>query len=192
MWNCHWQDSIDYGEKYNWGLIETHKKIMAQWRDCKEQDVLRVPIDGYIGSILDRYRNMARELPEKTMLIQQEQWLRQQGRAIRGCGETGIWQLTRGGIAVAWVLSQATVGATVVLVGFDIIRAGVALPVEAAFSPKYQASPGFWGIDGYTPGATKEGNHDYVAERRLLELIAAHKGGVRLVFAEDEWPCHPE
>ena len=115
-------------------------------------------------------------------------WLRNEGRAIKGEGERGIWQLTRGGIAACWAIYNAPNGGEVILVGFDVIKRGVALPVADAFAPEYQAHPGFWGIDGYQEGKTKEGNHDYPAERALIELVAARKGAVSVYYAEDIWP----
>lgn len=183
MWNCDWQAPADYGRRYDWGLIETHKKVLKQFSTHRKL----APSKGWIASKLYCTRDVMAMVPTGAVLIDQEMWLKQEGRAIKGCGEKGVWQLTRGGIAACWAVHQAIPGDTLVLVGFDIIKAGVAPAVDAAFSPEYQAHKGFWGLDGFTPGATKEGNHDYPAERRLIELVAARRGGVRLVFAEDEW-----
>ncbi len=182
MWNWEWQRPADHGTRYDIGLLETHRRVLQQWRAHN----VATPAYGWIVSKLDGGSAFA--LPMPHTLIDQQQWLTQEGRACHGCGETGRWELTRGGIAACWAISQAPIGARVILVGFDVIKAGIAPAVDEAFSPAYQASGGFWGIDGFTPGSTKEGNHDYPAERRLIELVAARKGGVTVAFAEDVWP----
>lgn len=184
MWNWHWQDSADYGTRYDWGLIEVHKSIVAQWREHNQRE----PAKGWLASLLQRYRGMVSEVPGDAYLISQELYLRQPPRAQWGVGETGSWQLTRGGVAACWAIANAArEGDTVVLVGFDVIKAGIAAPVADAFSPEYMASAGFFGMGCYVPGKTKEGNHDYPAERRLIEFLAA-RHAVTLRFAEDIWP----
>ena len=183
MWNWHWQSSDDYGTRYDIGLIETHSKVMKQWREHN----CSTPCIGWIASKLHQGR-AATALPAPHLIVDQDVWLKGDGRACHGVGVTGVWQLTRGGVAACWAIGQAPPGTRVVLVGFDVIKAGVAPALDEAFSPGYQVSGGFWGVDGFTPGATKEGNHDYPAERRLIELLATRRGGVRLEFAEDVWP----
>lgn len=182
MWNWHWQKPEDYGTRYTIGVLEVHKQIMAQFREHNQHQ----PKDGWIASLLLRYRNMVNELPPKTQLVQQEAWLRMPRRHDRGVGETGLWQLTRGGIAACWALQNSQAGDHVILVGFDVIKAGIAAPVADAFSPEYLKSGGFFGMGCYVPGKTKEGNHDYPAERRLLEFLAA-RNAVKLSFADDVW-----
>lgn len=182
MWNWHWQDAADYGTRYDWGLIEVHKSIIEQWREHNQHR----PAKGWLGSMLMRYRNMINELPTDAVIINQEAYIRQPRREDWGVGETGVWQLTRGGVAACWAISNAKEGDMVVLVGFDVIKAGIAAPVDEAFSPEYMASAGFFGMGAYVAGKTKEGNHDYPAERRLLEFLAA-RWAVKLHFAEDVW-----
>jgi hypothetical protein len=183
MWNWHWQAAADYGSRYDVGLIEVHKQTIADWRAHNRHQ----PSQGWIASLLMRYRGMVGEVPPTAALINQERWLKLQQRKDWGCGETGDWQLTRGGIAACWAISTAREGDAIALVGFDVIRAGIALPVEDAFSPEYMASGGFFGMGCYVPGRTKEGNHDYPAERRLIEFMAA-RVPVSVAFAQDVWP----
>lgn len=183
MWNWHWQAPADYGTRYDVGLLEVHKATMADWRKHNQHE----PAQGYIASLLMRYKDMVSELPDTAMVINQEVYLRQPQRRAWGMGETGQWQLTRGGIAACWAISAAREGDTVVLVGFDVIKAGIAAPVEEAFSPEYMASGGFFGMGSYKPGKTKEGNHDYPAERNLIAFIGA-RCAVNVQFAEDIWP----
>jgi hypothetical protein len=183
MWNWHWQKPEDYGTRYDVGLIEVHKTTIRDWREHNQ----RQPAQGWIGSLLGRYRGMISELPPAARVINQEIYTRQPRKQDWGCGETGVWQLTRGGVAACWAISQSKEGSSVVLVGFDIIRGGIALPVEDAFSAEYQSSAGFWGIGIYEAGKTKEGNHDYPAECRLYEFLAA-RHSINLSFAQDIWP----
>jgi hypothetical protein len=37
------------------------------------------------------------------------------------------------------------------------------------------------------PEGTKDGNHDVVAERKLVEIMTARRGDIRLSFAQDVW-----
>ena len=185
MWEWHWQAPVDYGTRYDWGLIETHRKVLDKF-DAFNSGKPRL---GWIASKLYCNARCLATLPPNSIVVDQEQWLKQEGAAIKGFGETGKWQLTRGGVAACFAISRAKPGTTLVLVGFDNIRRGVALAPDAAFSPIYQADPAFWGMDGYKEGATKEGNHDYPAERRLIELVASRRGGVTVAFAQDFWPC---
>ncbi len=184
MWNWEWQDSIDYGNRYDFGILETHEKVLRQWRN----NCTIMPRRQWLVSLLHCTKRVMAEVPPNSRLVDQEQWLKHEGRFIRGQGETGVWQLTRGGIAACWAVTNCPPGSTIVLVGFDVIKRGVALPVNEAFAPVYQESGGFWGIGCYAEGKTKEGNHDYPAERKLIELVAAHRGNVEIAFAEDYWP----
>lgn len=178
MWNWDWQAPADYGTRYDLGIIETHRKVLRQWRECNAP----VPALGWLASMLFCTLDVVAELPRPCETIEQEGWTEQGD----GMGERDVWQLTRGGIAACWAIEHSEAGGEVVLLGFDNIRAGVALATDAAFAPVYQAHPGFWGIDGYREGTTKEGNHDYPAERRLIDKLAAARG-VRVVFPEDAW-----
>lgn len=182
MWNWHWQAEADYGRRYDWGLMEVHKATVRDWRAHNQ----RQPGDGWIASLLMRYRDMEKDLPRSARLVDQQRWLEMRRPQDRGCGETGRWQLTRGGIAACWSIMNAEAGDRIILVGFDVIRAGIAMAPDEAFSPDYQQSAGFWGLDGFKEGATKEGNHDYPAERRLIEFLA-ERSGVGLAFAQDCW-----
>lgn len=183
MWEWHWQEPDDYGTRYDWGLVETHRKVLDKFNALNRH----WPEKGFIASKLYHTSKTLGSLPPRSMIIDQEQWLQQEGKAIKGVGLTGLWQLTRGGVAACWAISRAAPGSTVVLLGFDNVRGGIALAPDAAFSPVYQADPAFWGMDAYKEGETKEGNHDYPAERRLIELVAARRGGVTVAFAQDFW-----
>jgi hypothetical protein len=182
MWNWHWQDAADYGIRYDFGLIEVHKICIRDWINHNQHQ----PAVCWLASLLLTYRDMAKELPDDIIMLGQEVWLREPQRKFWGMGETGVWQLTRGGVAACWAIDSAREGDTLTLVGFDVIKAGIAAPVEEAFSPEYMNSGGFFGMGSYKPGRTKEGNHDYPAERSLLEFKAARKA-VTLQFAQDAW-----
>lgn len=184
MWNWDWQQPADYGTRYDVGLLEVHPKIMKQWREFNRS----TPTEGWVASQLHCGRASPPMPPNCLIVDQKTRWIDQEGRAagIKGAGETGEWELTRGGIAACWAMEHVSPRGEVILVGFDNIAAGIALPPEAAFSPEYQAHGGFWGMDGYKGGVSKEGNHDYIAEGLLLKAMAARLGIV-LRFAEDVW-----
>lgn len=184
MWNWEWQNPADCGTRYDYGLHETHRKVIGQWREhCTKH-----PARAYVVSILERYRDYERDFPDGSIFINQRQWLNVEGRRIKGVGETGVWELTRGGIAACWAITQARDGDEIVLAGFDNMRAGIALPVDEAFGQAYQVDPAAWPLSDYTPGLTKNGNHDFPAELRLIQLMASQRGSIKLSFAQDIWP----
>ncbi len=187
MWNWGWQASADYGCRFSIGILEVHPKIIKQWR---AHGGTAEPDEAWVASILIAPRSTYDSLPKRCITVDQKyRWIEQEGRArgIHGMGETGQWELTRGGIAACWAMENTAPGGEVILVGFDNIAAGIALPPDAAFAPVYQEHPGFWGMDGYKAGVSKEGNHDYVAELALLRGMAARLG-VKLRFAGEVWP----
>jgi hypothetical protein len=184
MWNCHWQPAEDYGTRYDFGLLETHRRLLKLYRDTKPPK----PAQGWIVSRLDQYAGWQADIPQPYQLFDQREWINGEGAAIGGMGVKGKWELTRGSLAACWAMTrQAKPGATVVLIGFDNIHAQIFLPIAVAFSDRYQADPaGAWIYTGYEPGVTKDGNHDVAAERLLLEAVAVARG-VKLVFAQDHW-----
>jgi hypothetical protein len=182
MWNWHWCDMKDYGTRYDWGLIEIHP-CLTQWKQHNKCQ----PSQGWVASLLMEDRDY--RFPDNTSIIDQCEFLNSIPEQFQGCGETGTWQLTRGGVAACWAISTAQEGDSLILVGFDVIKDGVAMAVDEAFSPEYMASEGFFGISTFKEGATKEGNHDYPAERYLIETMGKC-AGVAVVFAEDEWPLN--
>lgn len=182
MWDWPWQEFSDYGIRYDWGVLETLAKVMRNWR----QHNRATPAAGWIVSLLDQYAGFLRELPARSIIVDQRDWLRHAGSEA-GVGTTGRWELTRGGIAACWAATRALPGETIVLVGCDNLREGVALPLEAAFPAAYRAHPGAWPFTDYRGGVTKYGNHDFPAERRLIQKLGLHRGA-HVVFAQDVWP----
>lgn len=183
MWNWHWQRRRDYGNHYHWGIVEAHSKVVSQWAEHN----LFTPNDGWICSLLSTERDLYSHYPEGTIALDQREFFHEFPDHMWGCGETGGWQLTRGGVAACWAIRTASEGESIILLGFDTIKAGIAPEVEQAFSPKYMESAGFFGIGSFAPGKTKEGNHDYAAEARLIGWMAG-QAGVKVHFAQDVWP----
>lgn len=187
LWNWHWQDPVDYGTRYDWGLIEIHS-CFWQWKLHNQRE----PAQGWVASVLHMDPKMVALVPPKTLLIdQQKAFISHVPKSKRGIGETGHWHLTRGGVAACWAINTSRAGDNLLLFGFDNVFRGSALPGDEAFSKVYQESAGFWGMNGYKAGATKEGNHDYPAERRLIEFLADRRG-VTVDFTNDVWPEMPE
>lgn len=181
MWDWHWQPPADYGTRYDFGLIETPAKFMRSWAEHNQ----RQPAIGWIASKLFG-RFAYNDMPKMTEVVDQREWVRSEGHDIGGVGELGKWELTRGGIAACWAIVNSKAGDSVVLVGCDFLRDGVTLPADQAFAPVYIANPGSWGLAGYVAGVSKSGNHDFPAERTLIERMAA-KRRVTVAFAQDAW-----
>lgn len=182
MWNWEWQKPDDLGTRYDYGLGETHKKVVLQWRD----HCTRHPAKAYVVSLLDRYNRHLRDWPAGSIYVDQYDWLNAHGKLIGGVGETGKWELTRGGIAAIWAITQAQPGDEIVMVGFDNLRQGIALPTDEAFCKAYQLDPAAWPLSDYKPGLTKNGNHDFPAEHKFIQLMAARQG-VTASYAQDIW-----
>lgn len=182
MWDWAWQPPEDYGTRYDFGLLETCRVVLDRFALHNERE----PSEGWLASKLLNRLVTLKHLPKGTVIIDQREWLRSEGHSIGGVGETGRWELTRGAIAACWGILTSEHADTVMLVGCDNLRLGVTLPAEQAFCETYIANPGSWGLKGYHAGVTKDGNHDFIAERRLLEKMAA-KRGVALSFAQDAW-----
>jgi hypothetical protein len=182
MWDWHWQAAPDHGTRYDYGVIEVHPMTLERWaaHNCRQ------PARGWVASDLRRkhWSPMGHRLPPETEVID----FRELTRANRhmGAGETGRWELTRGAIAACWAISKAGPGDAVVLVGCDNLRDGVALPLEQAFPQAYRLDASGPRFADYVGGATRSGNHDFAAERRLVEHLAA-KAGVGVAFAQDVW-----
>lgn len=182
MWEWQWQKPADHGTRYDFGIIETHKSILDRFDEHNERE----PSSGWVASILQLFAGLDDRLPPRTQLVDQRRWTLLEGRRIGGRGETGRWELTRGGIAACWAIETSGTGATVVLVGCDNLRAGMALPVLEAFSSAYMTAPATASFHDYVEDVSKTGNHDFPAERKLIQLMAASRG-VNIHFAQDLW-----
>ncbi len=182
MWNWHWQMPTDYGTRYDVGVLEAHAKIMRQWRQCNSH----TPRDRWLVSVLGKNR-VARNLsfPRPFETVHQRRWL--DDSMIIAHPPTGFWEMTRGGVAACWAIETSRRGDVVVLIGFDNVRLGVNMQTDAAFSPAYQGSAGFWGVHDYTPGLSAEGNMDLRAEYAMYRRLADIHG-VTVAFAQDVWP----
>jgi hypothetical protein len=125
------------------------------------------------------------ELPSNTEVIDQRVWTARYPE-IGGVGETGSWELTRGAFAACWAVSRSKPGDTVVLVGCDNMYAGITAPMDQAFCPAYRVAASTFKIHSYRAGLTKSGNHDFPAERRLIERMASIVS-VDVFFAQERW-----
>lgn len=180
MWDWCWQARDDYGSRYDYGLFEAHPAMMRTFYENNRAD----PDKGWVASALfapERCR-----LPKNTQLVDQAPW-NALGKRLGGKGQTGRLQFTRGTIATCWAIETlAKRGDRIVLVAFDNIRVGRALPLDEAFSKAYQANPGTFSFSSYLENATKYGNHDYAIELPVMRHLAA-RHGVEIAFAQDIW-----
>lgn len=180
MWDWTWQDRADYGSRYDYGLIEIAPTLLDQVRRHNKA----VPSKGWIGSQL-HCGNRRVSPPLRTEIIDQRRWTRI-GRAMGGIGKTGRLELTRGAVAACWAIENSEIRDKIVLVGFDNLQRGIALPLEEAFAPVYRANEGSYPFAGYIGDVTKFGNHDYAIEWPLLQALA-RLHAVEIVFADQAW-----
>jgi hypothetical protein len=203
MWDWHWQPP-DYGTRYDYGVLEVHNDMLRRFHtfSCRE------PREGWIASdirvpqhrlmpvptpIPKQRRRADGEiqytLPPRTELIDQRRWTKPHQAALGAAGETGKWELTRGGIAACWAVEKSGPGDTVVLVGCDMLHAGIAMTLEDGFPADYRQCQSIsypnWESWRRASGP-KYGNHDFPAERRLIEHLATGRG-VSVQFAQDAW-----
>jgi hypothetical protein len=182
MWNWHWQSIWDYGRRYDVGFFEWHSRAYGAFRLYNQH----MPAKGWIVSDL-RHQLVEYPVPGGKLLavIKRGQWTYGNDTKVIE-GPEGEWQLTRGTMAACWAMTKAKPGDAFVLVGFDNVREAVCLPVESGFAPEYRNDPGTFSFNGYQPGASRYGYHDFEAERRLLAAMA-DKYQVRVDFAQDYW-----
>lgn len=179
MWDWAWQNEVDYGTKYDYGLFELYPFTYAS---MKKHNV-KTPERGWIGSLLRMGETLVP--PPKTEIVDQKRWTRI-GRNMGGIGETGRLELTRGTIAALWAIEQSERGDQIVLVGFDNVKEGKAKALDEAFSPEYQKNVGTYPFDKYVGGVSKYGNHDYFIEYPLMKALAELHGSM-VSFADDIW-----
>ncbi len=176
MWNCAWQDPVDYGRRYTHGIIEAHPKFIRNFQRFNQLQ----PWVGWVASYLDGWGRRAGHpyrVPPKCETHDQRLWIEdpQLGGKVGGVGETGRWELTRGGFAGMWAIMTSRPGDQVTMVGCDNLRGGIALPVAEGFPLAYRRDPATESFQDYVVGALKTGNHDFPAERRLLQLYARQR-----------------
>lgn len=181
MWDCHWQKSPDHGSRYDYGFLEAQPQLVRKFYEHRR----RAPHFGFVASALTGALDC--KLPEGTTLVHQRRW-NDIGRSFGGIGATGRLQFTRGTIAACWAIEALChVGSSLLLVGFDNVHQGRALPIEEGFSESYRAAESTFTFRGYTEGAIRYGNHDFACEGPTLEWLC-EKHGVQLEFAQDLWP----
>lgn len=172
MWECDWQAPVDLGVRYTHGILEDHYKVLRRFYAHNKE----TPSRGWVVSHLEDHSVRARELstPPNSIVWDQRLWTQdpQLGQIVGGRGERVKWELTRGGFAGCWALQTAAAGDLVVMIGCDNIEHGRAAPLSSAFPDAYLASPACAGVADYVGGAARTGNHDFAAEKRLLELLA--------------------
>jgi len=180
MWDNHWQNEADYGTKYDYGFFEAHPSMMPHFWQHKQRD----PTEGWAASLLFHSPRAYCQMPEGTELIDQAPWA-EIGEQLGGMGETGRLQFTRGTIAACWAIENSEPGDQIILVGYDNIHAGTALPVRAGFPEEYLEQQSTFSFNGYKPGR-KYGNHDFQCENPVMQHLAK-KHNVTVTFAQDIW-----
>lgn len=182
MYDWEWQPLADYGERYDYGIVALIPFSLKPFLEAVNKPQ---PAKGWLGYARGREPVNMAGLPKMEVISQD---FRDIGISLGG---SPGFNLTRGCAAACWAVNAAGQGGTVILVGFDNLKAGLTQEAAEAFPDAVlkdwdERHPG-WRDRLYRGGATKHGSHDIAIERVLLEKLAADRG-VNLQFAEDVWP----
>lgn len=186
MWNWHWQNVTDYGTKYDIGFFEISAPEMKRfnahnWKgDQPSISWIATELHSNVG-----HKKYTGTLPPAVKVYDTKPW-EEQGIKLGGMGTKGRLVLTRGVRAALATISSLPKGATLILVGFDNVRAGIGLTIEEGYPAEYVADPAAFPFRDYKGGVVKYGNHDYSCEAPLLELMAK-RAQVNLIHAQDVW-----
>lgn len=181
LWNCHWQDKADYGEKYDWGYYEISPVEMKRFWSYN----VRVPTIGWLATDLKPYDG-PRPDGRTVDISGRNRWWVSETIRLGGEGEHGKRvKLTRGVRLAAFAIEAHP--RRVILVGFDNVRAGISLSIEEGYHPAYASCPAGTPFRDYTGGKPRYSSHDYTIEWPFLCHLAEIKGLKDLVFAEDYW-----
>lgn len=186
MWDWQWQKPEDWGTKYDYGLIEAFGwGINTFW----EHNAHKPAICWVLSQRPEWERELDRlKLPKPNNIVNSDRYERI-GKRDGARGTTGNFKIQRGAVAACWMLEQPNI-CEVVLVGFDNAYKGKALTIAEGYPAEYVGLPSTYPFKDYEKyakvGSTKYGNHDYAAERPLLDRIAKAQR-VKLSFAQDVW-----
>lgn len=183
MWDWQWQNPLDYGEKYDYGLFVLTPRGL---RIFTEHNTGKPSCSwlAYFG------KPTAGVLPQPSEVVDTSPWC-QIAQQMGGAGLSGRFTLTRGCAAACWAITQAKgKEKQVVLVGFDNVKCGINRPIELSFHPNYWASYNARfekKIEkAYPIGGAKTMTHDMAVELPLMRMLS-EQYGVELVFANDIW-----
>lgn len=175
MWDWHWQGAEDYGSRYDLGVFTILEVSMRAFLAANRRE----PAEGWIAYQREVSKTL---LPDRTFVAGQQYRDRIGGAGIN---------LTRGCAAACVAIDKlADQDESVILVGFDNMKARYCLPISAAFPPAYRDHYDMihpqWRRRWYSPGSQRCGSHDIAAESGLLAALAVERS-VDLRFAEDIW-----
>lgn len=182
MWDWQWQNPIDYGNKYDYGLFVLTPKGLQVFTRHNQETPARAWL-AYFGKPTSGL--LPNGVPVE--IVDTTPWV-EIAQAMGGVGISGRLTLTRGCVAAAWAIANEP--SRVVLVGFDNVHCGINRPVEQSFCPEY------WNLylsrfkpdteKVYPIGSAKTATHDMAVELPLLKQLAENYR-VELVFAQDIW-----
>ena len=186
MWNCHWQNTVDYGNRYDVGFFEINSSEMQRFNTHKTR-IPAVWVATELHSNIE-HKKYKGDLPGGTEVVDSKPW-ELLGMHLGGEGTKGRLVLSRGVRAACWAIGRMQRGQTLVLVGFDNVRAGLGLSIAEGYHPAWVDCPAGFPFRDYEKNAvgnTKYGNHDYAIEEPLLRALAKRRR-VKLAYAEDIW-----
>jgi hypothetical protein len=187
MWDWEWQDPIDCGVKYDYGLFTMTPTGLRVFMEHNK----RTPSRGWLA-YFGKPTMLSGLLPngKPVEVVDPAPWWRW-AREMGGAGLSGRLTLTRGCVAAAWAIAHEP--RHVVLVGFDNVACGINQPIELSFNPVY------WKLYNsrnnraagkmekvYPIGTAQTETHDMAVELPLLRKLAELRK-VELLFATDVW-----
>lgn len=177
MWNWHWQNSKDYGSRYDYGFYEISPVELKRFF----RHNVRFPTKEWIAAKLKDYDG---PLPEgSTCVLNPRGWINE-AKDMGGSGKGKALKLTRGVQAAAWAIEEGP--QQVILVGFDNVKEAVALSIEKGYPSEYVECKAAFPFRDYVGGGTKYSSHDYAIEQPFLARLS-ERLGVTLVHAQDKW-----
>lgn len=151
------------GEKYDIAFYQVSPKYIQKLVTSTPK---RQPAIGWLGSYL---KGTPTAYSNEIDSIDQTDWVKQAKKMGGKSEQPPRLLLTKGTVAACWAISKTKPKGRVMLVGFDIVRAGYAVGGRYGPDKLYR-----WR------------RHDFSIERKLLEHYAA-EANVKLQFAQDVW-----
>lgn len=182
MWNYHWQNPVDYGERYDYGFYEILPTEMARFykHNCK------TPLKGWWATRTYAHtKPYFGELPPGTEEFNSEPWAAE-AMKMGGVGTKGRLHFTRGTRAAAIAMLKMQPGQSLILVAFDSTYARLGLTIRDGFPQVYVECPAGFPFRDYVGNVTKYGNHDYQVEKPFLEKVA-ERAKVKLLWSQEFW-----
>jgi len=189
MFDCAWQESADYGTRYDAGVVTMSYRSLRWFT----QEATRKPKSWWVHREAGAWFPFSTAAPQAFMDTSE---FRDSGLSIlkdhKIAHNPSLFSLTRGTAAACWAIKTLSPH-TLIMVGFDEVMSGQYTPEP--YSPECLASMArradFFEIKNAlsqrpVSGLTKSDGHDMTVERLIL-AHAARDYSVDLFTAQDVW-----